>query len=67
LPTLASYLLNVTVLYSQSREQAATRQVDLLIKPPLERVGLLQWDRLDAIARQGYEHAREVLAAAPGA
>jgi NTE family protein len=63
LPTLASYLLNVTILYSQSREAAARRLSDLYIKPPLERVGLLQWNRLDAIVRQGYEHAKEVLAA----
>jgi NTE family protein len=62
LPTLAAYLLNVTILYSQSREQAAKRQLDVLIKPPLERVGLLQWNRMESIVQQGYEHAREVLA-----
>jgi NTE family protein len=62
LPTLAAYLLNVTILYSQSRSAAARRLSDVYIKPPLERVGLLQWERLDSIVQQGYEHAREVLA-----
>jgi NTE family protein len=32
------------------------------IKPPLERVGLMQWDRMESIVQQGYEHAKEVLA-----
>jgi NTE family protein len=62
LPTLAAYLLNVTILYSQSRQQSAERLMDIHFKPPLERVGLLEWDRMEAIAQQGYEHAKEVLA-----
>jgi NTE family protein len=68
LPSLAGYLLNITILYSQSRERAARRMTDVYIKPPLERVGLMQWDRMDSIVQQGYEHARAVLlgASAPG-
>jgi NTE family protein len=64
LPTLAAYLLNITILYSQSRERAAQRMTDVYIKPPLERVGLMQWDRMDSIVQQGYEHAKAVLAQA---
>jgi NTE family protein len=62
LPSLASYMLNITSLYSQSREGAAQRMTDVYIKPPLERVGLMQWDRMDSIVQQGYEHAKAVLA-----
>jgi NTE family protein len=69
LPSLSSILLNATILYSESRLAAAERLIDIHIKPPLERVGLLQWSRFDAIVQQGYEHAKAVLAkrAAAGA
>jgi NTE family protein len=67
LPSLVSYLLNVTILYSMSRQDDSRRQTDLYFNPPLLRVGLLQWNRFDAIVRQGEHHAREVLAALPAA
>jgi NTE family protein len=63
LPSLASYLMNATVLYSLSRHEEARRQTDLYFNPPLERVGMLQWHRFDDIVEQGYRHACEVLAA----
>jgi NTE family protein len=63
LPSLTAILLNATILYSESRLRGAERSIDIHLKPPLERVGLLQWERLDAVMQQGYEHAREVLAA----
>jgi NTE family protein len=62
LPSLPAYLLNVSVLYSLSRREASQRLTDVTFNPPLHRVGLLQWGRLDAIARQGHAHALEVLA-----
>ena len=65
LPSLVSYLLNVTILYSVSRQDESRRLTDLYFNPPLFRVGLLQWNRFDAIVRQGEQHAREVLAALP--
>lgn len=61
LPSLVSYLLNVTILYSTSRQNEARRQADLYFNPPLFRVGLLQWSRFEAILRQGETHAHEVL------
>ncbi len=63
LPSLVSYLLNVTILYSISRQDESRRHTDLYFNPPLFRVGLLQWNRFDAIVRQGEVHAREVLEA----
>ncbi len=56
-----SYLLNITILYSVSRQDEARRLTDLYFNPPLYKVGLLQWERFDAIVRQGEEHAVEVL------
>ncbi|MFZ4623724.1 MAG: hypothetical protein ACOYNF_05750 [Rhodoferax sp.] len=34
---------------------------DLYFNPPLERVGMLQWNRFDSIEKQGYLYACEVL------
>ena len=61
LPSLAAILMNSTILYSESRLGSAARLTDVHFKPPLERVGLLQWHRLKDIERQGYEHAKDVL------
>jgi NTE family protein len=62
LPALSAYLLNVTILYSMSRQRAAQRITDIYFNPPLERVGLLDWTHIDTIVDKGYEHACEVLA-----
>lgn len=61
LPTLATYLMNVTVLYSVSRQRQSRKLTDIYMNPPLERVGMLQWNRFDQIVAQGYAHACEVL------
>jgi NTE family protein len=61
LPSLTAYLLNITILYSTSRQREAQRLVDLYFDPPLYRVGLLQWSRFDQIVRQGYEHAAKLM------
>jgi len=62
LPSLISFLLNVSILYSVSRQEASRQACDLYFSPPLSGVGLLQWNRFDRIVDQGYEHAIEVLA-----
>ena len=67
LPSLTAYLMNVTILYSSSRQRQARRMTDLYFNPPLERVGMLQWDRFEQIVQQGYEHAQQVLDAPPEA
>ncbi|HSQ73661.1 MAG TPA: cyclic nucleotide-binding and patatin-like phospholipase domain-containing protein [Rubrivivax sp.] len=63
LPSLAAYLMNVTILYSTSRQRQARRLTDVYFNPPLDRVGMLEWSRFDQIVEQGYQHAREVLEA----
>ncbi len=67
MPSLVSYLLNVTILYSVSRQPQSRRMTDLYFNPPLHRVGLLQWNRFSAIVRQGEAHAHEVLEKMPDA
>ena len=63
LPSLMSYLMNVTVLYSASRQRQAQRLTDLHFNPPLLRVGMLQWHRFDNIVAQGHAHGVAVLGA----
>jgi NTE family protein len=62
LPSLMAYLMNVTILYSSSRQQEAKKLTDLYFNPPLERVGMLQWEKFDDIVRQGHAHGVAVLA-----
>jgi NTE family protein len=64
LPSLTAYLMNVTNLYSQSRREESRAGADLYFNPAMSRVGMLEWNRFDSIAQQGYDHAQEVLAQA---
>jgi NTE family protein len=65
LPSLPSYLQSVTLLYSMSRQRSAQQQCDLYFNPPLHRVGMLQWRRLENIVQRGYAHAVQVLDTPP--
>ncbi len=60
-PSLVAYLMNVTILYSTSRQSEARALTDLHFNPPLERVGMLQWSKFENILEQGREHALKVL------
>lgn len=66
LPALSALLMNVTVLYSTSRQRQVRKLIDLYFNPPLQRIGMLQWSRFDELVQIGYEHACEVLDAGPG-
>ncbi len=66
-PSLLAYLMNVQILYSTSRQNEARKLTDLYFNPPLERVGMLQWDKFDDIVRQGHAHAVAVLESLPPA
>nr|WP_315209436.1 patatin-like phospholipase family protein [uncultured Albidiferax sp.] len=61
LPSMPSYLMTVTILYSMSRQRSAQQQCDMYFNPPLNRVGMLQWRRLENIVQRGYAHAVQVL------
>ncbi|MEO5696523.1 MAG: patatin-like phospholipase family protein [Burkholderiaceae bacterium] len=60
-PTLMAYLMDVTVMYSMSRQRESQRLTDLYFNPPLERVGMLQWENFDHIVAQGHAHGVGVL------
>jgi NTE family protein len=67
LPSLPAYLMNVTILYSISRQRQAQRLTDVYFNPPLQRVTLLQWHRLDEVMAAGHAHGQAVLAELPAA
>jgi NTE family protein len=62
LPSLGTVLLGTTVLYSESRRDAARNSVDLYLNPELAGVSLLDWKGFDRIVDLGYQHTIEVLA-----
>ena len=62
-PSLVSYLMNVTILYSKSRQIESKKLTDLYFNPPLLRVGMLEWKKFDSIVQQGHAHGGEVLSA----
>ena len=62
-PSLVSYLLNVSVLYSVSRQSESRKQTDLYFNPELYKFGFLQWGRFSTIVAKGDDHAREVIGA----
>ncbi|MFO1312785.1 MAG: patatin-like phospholipase family protein [Burkholderiales bacterium] len=64
-PSLLSYLMNVQILYSISRQEGKRKLTDVYFNPPLERVGMLQWDRFDDIVQQGHAHAVETIDGLP--
>jgi len=60
-PSLVAYLMNVQTLYSTSRQSHARKLTDFYLNPPLERVGLMQWEKFEEILQQGYAHAVAML------
>ena len=60
-PSLVAYLMNVSILYSNSRRSHSHSLADMVMNPPLYRVGMLQWSRFDSIVEQGHIHAIDVL------
>jgi NTE family protein len=60
-PSLVSYLLNVSVLSSVPRQSASRKQTDLCFNLRLACVGFLQGCRFTSIVAQGAARAREVM------
>lgn len=53
--------MNVQILYSISRQEGKRKLTDFYLNPPLDRVGMLQWNEFDDIVRQGHAHAVKTL------
>lgn len=62
LPFLPEILLGATISSSVNRQRRAVDQVDLLIRPTVTRVGLLDWAKYDQIINEAHLDTRKVLA-----
>jgi NTE family protein len=62
LPSLPSYLMNVTALQGTARQRAAAALADLVVRPELPRIGMLQWSRYATAVQGGYDAACQALA-----
>jgi predicted acylesterase/phospholipase RssA len=60
-PSLGETLTRVLLLGSAKTSEAASRHADMVIRPRVEGVGLLEFHQLDAARRAGRAAAREVL------
>jgi len=60
-PSLGETLTRVLLLGSAKTSEAANRHADMVIRPRVEGVGLLEFHQLDAARRAGRAAAREVL------
>ncbi len=65
LPPVFVSLTRAFTLASDERAQAACRDADLTLRPPLGSHGAGDFGRIDAIAEIGFVHARETLASFP--
>jgi predicted acylesterase/phospholipase RssA/CRP-like cAMP-binding protein len=60
-PTIVDILLRTTTLASSQHSERMRREVDLLLKPPVDKFGLLDFDRLVPIVNTGYRYAFDAL------
>jgi NTE family protein len=60
-PPIVAVLLRAATVSGDSLTKTAHGQVDILFKPPLENVDLLDWQACDQAIETGYRHAVEKL------
>ena len=61
-PLIGGMLFHAPMLYSKSRQTQSAGIVDVLLKPDLRAIGMLEWKALDRIVDIGYRHALAQLA-----
>lgn len=61
LPSLATLLLNTSLMYSYARQQDSQALVDLYFAPTVAQYGMLDWSQFDRIVDAGYRHAMQRL------
>jgi NTE family protein len=59
---IVQVLLRCGMINSAAATIAQRALADLVVKPPLERIDLLDWKAFDRVVELGYRHASEVLA-----
>jgi NTE family protein len=59
-------LMHAGMVKSSSVEQAQRALADLILRPPLERIDLLNWRAFERAIEGGYRYARQALGELPG-
>jgi len=62
LPTMPETMMMSSFITSLSRQREQRRYADLLFRPRMPRMGLLDWHRFEEIVEAGRSHATEMLA-----
>ena len=62
-PGILETLTNSAFMSAMARQRALRGEADLLLRPRISGVGMLQWNRFDQAVRQGYDQTRQVLEA----
>jgi NTE family protein len=62
LPTMPETMMMSSFITSLSRQREQRRQADLLFRPRLPRMGLLDWHRFEEVVEAGRRHAVTLLA-----
>jgi predicted acylesterase/phospholipase RssA len=63
IPSINDILMRTLMLGSASRTHQVMREVDLYVRPPIDRFGMLEFESMRKISDAGYTHARKVLPA----
>ena len=66
LPGLAETIVRTLTVGSIDTVAAARLHADLVITPPVDGIGLMEWGAIDRVRELGRRAAREALAADPG-
>ncbi len=61
IPSINDILMRTLMLGSASRTAQVKRDLDLYLRPPIDRFGMLEFDSMRDIAEVGHSYAREVL------
>jgi predicted acylesterase/phospholipase RssA/CRP-like cAMP-binding protein len=61
-PGILDILMRTTMLASASRTAQVSRSVDLYLRPPIDRFGMLEFERMEELVECGYRYTLEAAA-----
>lgn len=62
LPSIGQTFMRSTYLASTQHAQQVLAEADLPLQPPVKRIGLLAWDKMELAVEAGYQHTQAYLA-----
>ena len=61
-PSIAAVLMRAGTINSEAQDRRMHRDADLLLRPPLASIGMLDWQAFDRTVEIGYRHTLQALA-----